>query len=136
VVHELGVLEGLAGDEDRAEDEGEREPLDHPPAGDVEDRALTALARGEGLAPGEAPLGHEHADLTGDGAEDQDRGVQQCEAVGEVRLPLGEGLRRHRAQGEEHREEAAEEHELAGQPDEGADLRRVRPADRWSGSGV
>eukprot|EP01135_Chromosphaera_perkinsii_P009294 Nk52_evm1s1708 gene=Nk52_evmTU1s1708 len=134
VVDELGVLIRLAGHEDRAEDEGQGVPLDHPPAGDVEDRAVAALARGERLAPGEAALGQEDADLAGDGAQHQDRGVQQCVAVGEVRLAFGEGFRRHGAQGEVHREQTAEEHQLAGEPDDRADLRRIGTTYRWGSS--
>ncbi|SLN03505.1 hypothetical protein FM106_26005 [Brachybacterium faecium] len=53
----------------------------------------------------------------------------------EVGLTGAEGVRSHRTQSEVHREQAAEEHQLAGEPDEGADLRRVRAADRWGGSG-
>ncbi|MBG9887024.1 hypothetical protein ABE10_10835 [Bacillus toyonensis] len=77
---ELRVLPDLAGHEDRAEDEGQPEPLDHAPAA-----AALRVAGRVGLHP----LGGEHAHLAGHRGQHQDdrvdrgvRDVQQGRAGG------------------------------------------------------
>ena len=77
-----------------------------------------------------AALRGEHAELAGEGGEHQDRGVERGEReVEQLRLGLPE-LGLDRADREVHREQGREEHQLGGQPDDGADGGAVRPVDR------
>src|SRR5690606_1676011 len=117
---ELGVLVGLAGDEERSHEEREDEPLLHAPAADVEQRP--------GAARLEA-LGCEDAQLRGDGARHQDEGDRQRPRDVEHVVVLWPDVRRHRTVREVHGEQSGEEHELAGQPDDGADRDGVRAVD-------
>ena len=117
------VLEDLAGDEDGAHREGQVHPLDDAPLAEVEEAAGAA---------GLQALGGEHAELAGDRRQHQDDRVR--ERVRDVELGglIGPQLGRGRPQREVDREQAGEEHHLAAEPDDHADLRDVRPVDHRS----
>ena len=104
---ELGVLQHLAGHEDRAEQVGEGVPLAHAPLADLE-----KLAR----AVRDAVLGLEHAELTPHGRDHEDRRVDGRERDIEVMRAVMPQVTCHGADREVHREQAGKEHEFASEP--------------------
>src|SRR5919199_348862 len=125
---EVRVLVHLPRDEQGAGDVREHVPLAHAPGPE-------AVLAGPDLPPavraraGLEPLGGEDAHLAPDRAGHQVDGVGRGE-----RDVQGARLRRpevgaHRPDGEVHREQPGEEHQLAGQPDDGPYLDHVGPVD-------
>src|SRR5699024_1370310 len=125
LVHQLGVLVHLPGDEEGPHQEAEDVPLLHAPPGHLPQRPAAHLAE---LFSG--PDTH----LAGDRAEHQHQGVDRREGHVVERMALGPDLGSgHRLVGEVHREEAREEHQLRGEPDDRADLGQIRSVDRQAG---
>ena len=115
LVHELHVFGDLAADEEGAHEEGDDEPLA---------QCLDI-----------APLRGEYTELARDGGEDQNGGVDAGEGNIQQLGFFGPHLGVDRSEGEVHGEEGGEEHELAGQPDDGADRHHVGPIRRRMGIG-
>ena len=121
------VLEGLAGDEERSHEVGQRVPLPQPPTPQIEQPSRPADL---------SSLGSEHAHLAGKGTRNQHTGVEDRERdVDQVALGLphrlGAGCRRLRVgdipNGEVGRKQSCEEHQLRSQPNDGADSHRLWP---------
>ena len=107
LVHELGVFGDLAADE-----EGPHEERDDEPAA----KALHIAA-----------LRCEDAQLARDAGEHQDCCVDTRERDVEQGGLFSPQLRIDRSQGEIHREQGCEKHQLAGEPHDRADRNHVRP---------
>src|SRR3954469_3676862 len=126
LLDEPHVLVHLAADEQGPGDVGEDEPLPKAPG-------PQPVFAGPDLPPAVRPrgrldpLGREHAHLTPDGAQHQVQRVHRGVRDVELRRLSGPQLRTDRPDGEVHREEPGEEHQLAGQPDDGAHLHHVGP---------
>src|SRR3954469_14644881 len=125
---QAGVLEDLAGDEERSRDVRQHVPLAHAPG-------EPAVLAGPDLPPAVAaaawlePLGGEHAHLAPDRAEHEVDRVHGRERDVQLLRLGGPQLGPHGPDREVHREQAREEHQLAGQPDDGPDLDHVGPVD-------
>ena len=108
-----GVLVDLAGDEERAHQEGDDEPAA---------QALDVTT-----------LGGEDTHLAGHRRQHQDRRVDRREGTVEVAGDLGPDLGAlDGADGEVHREQRREEHQLGREPDDGPDADDARPVRRSS----
>src|SRR5690242_5421475 len=119
------VLVALPEVEVQAHQEGEHVPLAQAPAHRVQQRPGAADL---------AALDREHAHLAGDAGQQQDGGVDRAQREVQVRTRPGHARALdHRPDGEVHREQGREEHQLRGQPDDGADADQVGSAGRRAG---
>src|SRR5450756_421177 len=103
-------------------EEGQHVPLAQPPLHEVENRCRT---------PDLATLNGEHAHLAGDTGQHEHGRVRRAKR--DVQMSHGPKLALtfiYRTDREVHREQRSKEHELAGQPDDGAHTHQVRSAGR------
>ena len=118
----MSEVSKLAENEVEAHEEGQHVPLAQAPLRDVPNRCRP---------PDLATLNREHAHLAGHTGQHEHGRVRRAERE----VQMSHGPRQalafiDRADREVHREQRSEEHELAGQPDDGAHAHQVRSAGR------